>query len=130
MARKRSRIAGALSCRCGRVASCRWYKALSDNRLRGVASYEAEREAMLKRFGASLRELREAKFPSQDAFALQAKLHRAHVYMLETGHREPSLSTLLILADALGVSLDRLTQGLAVPRERRPDRGQGGRRRS
>ena len=89
-----------------------------------MVSYEAERNAMLKRFGATVRELREAKFPSQEAFALATKLGRSHVYLLETGQREPELATLLILAGALGVSLDRLAKGLAVPGKRRSERGQ------
>jgi transcriptional regulator with XRE-family HTH domain len=50
---------------------------------------------------------------------------RTHVGFLEQGRREPSLSTLLILADALGVPVERLTQGLAVPRERRAPRARG-----
>jgi transcriptional regulator with XRE-family HTH domain len=87
-----------------------------------VAGYESEREAMLRRFGANLRELREESFTSQEGFALTANLHRAHIYLLETGQREPELATLLILADALKVSLDRLTQGIATPTKRRSDR--------
>jgi XRE family transcriptional regulator, regulator of sulfur utilization len=86
-------------------------------------SYESEREAMLEHFGATLRELREAKFPSQEAFAQAAKLARSHVYLLETGQREPELATLLILAGALEVPLDRLTAGLATPKRRRSERG-------
>lgn len=88
-----------------------------------MASYEAERKAMLQRFGRTLRELREAKFSTQEAFALAAKLGRSHVYLLETGQREPELATLLILADTLEVSLDRLANGIAAPKKRRADRG-------
>jgi transcriptional regulator with XRE-family HTH domain len=87
-----------------------------------MGAYEAERAELLERFAAGFRELREAEFPSQEAFAQAAKLHRTHVGYLEQGRREPSLSTLLILADTLGVSLDRLARGLAVPEERRPVR--------
>jgi transcriptional regulator with XRE-family HTH domain len=89
-----------------------------------VASYEAEREAMLKRFGRTLRELREARFPTQEAFALAAKLGRSHVYLLETGQREPELATLLILAGTLEVPLDRLAEGIAAPKKRRSERAQ------
>jgi DNA-binding XRE family transcriptional regulator len=49
--------------------------------------------------------------PSQEALAEAADLHRTHVGFLEQGRREPSLSTLLILADALGVSVERLARG-------------------
>jgi transcriptional regulator with XRE-family HTH domain len=82
-------------------------------------AYQAERAALLSDFAATLRELRKARFPSQEALADAASLHRTHVGYLEQGRREPSLSTLLILADTLGVTLDRLTQGLGVPKQRR-----------
>lgn len=85
---------------------------------------------LLKDFAATLRRLRETRFESQEAFADAASLHRTHVSFLERGGREPSLSTLLILADALGVSLDRLAQGLQVPKERRPPPPHGRRRSS
>ena len=78
-----------------------------------------ERAARLKRFGANLRALRQERFGSQEAFALKANMNRVHILYLETGKREPELATLLILADALGVSLDELAEGLPVPRERR-----------
>ncbi len=87
-----------------------------------ASSYESEREAMLKQFGATLRELRGAKFPSREAFAQAAKPARSHVYLLEHGQREPELSTLLI-AGTLEVPLDRLAAGLATPQKRRADRG-------
>jgi transcriptional regulator with XRE-family HTH domain len=87
-----------------------------------MGAYEAERAELLERFAASFRELREADFPSQEAFAQAAKLHRTHVGYLEQGRREPSLSTLLILAQTLEVPVERLFEGLAVPRERRPTR--------
>jgi transcriptional regulator with XRE-family HTH domain len=84
-----------------------------------VDAYQSERSALLKDFGTTLRELREARFPSQEALAEAASLNRVHVTYLENGRREPSLATLLILADALGVSLDRLARNLPVPKERR-----------
>jgi transcriptional regulator with XRE-family HTH domain len=88
-----------------------------------MGRYEQEREAMRSRFGKNLRALREARFPSQEAFALAAKLDRAHVYLLEHGQREPELSTLLILSEVLKVSIDRLTEGARAPKTRRSDRG-------
>jgi transcriptional regulator with XRE-family HTH domain len=87
-----------------------------------VDTYQAEREELLQQFAELLRELREARFSSQEAFADAANLHRTHIGYLEQGRREPSLSTLLILADALGVPIQRLTDGLPVPQERRPRR--------
>ena len=80
---------------------------------------------MLTRFGKNLQALREERFPVQEKFASAAKLHRAHVYMLEHAQREPELATLLVLAQTLDVPLDRLTEGVPVPRTRRSDRGKG-----
>jgi XRE family transcriptional regulator, regulator of sulfur utilization len=93
-----------------------------------VPAYEAERAALLKNFGATLRELREARFPSQEALAEAATLNRVHVGYLEQGRREPSLTTPLILAEALDVSVERLAQGLVAPKARRPAPHRGRRR--
>jgi transcriptional regulator with XRE-family HTH domain len=87
-----------------------------------MSAYEAERAELLERFAAGFRALREAEFPSQEAFAQAAKLHRTHVGYLEQGRREPTLSTLLILAETLEIPVERLFEGLAVPKERRPVR--------
>jgi ribosome-binding protein aMBF1 (putative translation factor) len=97
-----------------------WYRAPPASRLRRVDAYQAEREILLRDFGETLRELRETRFESQEALADAANLHRTHVSFLERGGREPSLSTLLILAETLGVSLDRLAQGQPAPKQRRP----------
>ena len=83
-------------------------------------AYRLERSELLAQFAARLRGLREARFPSQEALADAANLHRTHVGYLEQGRREPSLSTLLILCDALDVPLQRLATGLPVPQQRRP----------
>ncbi len=87
-----------------------------------MGAYEAERGELLRDFAANLRGLREARFRSQEALADAASLHRTQVSFLERGLREPSLSTLMILAETLDVPLDRLAQGLPVPKERRPAR--------
>jgi transcriptional regulator with XRE-family HTH domain len=95
-----------------------------------MASYKAEHRALLKDFGANLRELREARFASIEALADAATLNRVHIGYLEHGKREPSLATLLILANALDVTVERLVAGLPVPTTRRPPphRGKRGRR--
>jgi transcriptional regulator with XRE-family HTH domain len=87
-----------------------------------VDAYQAERQELCSRFARTFRALRTARFESQEAFAEAADLHRTHVGYLEQGKREPSLSTLLILADTLGVPLERLIDGLPVPRQRRSAR--------
>ncbi|HEX4466170.1 MAG TPA: helix-turn-helix transcriptional regulator [Solirubrobacteraceae bacterium] len=83
-------------------------------------SYRAERHALLKEFGARLRELRLRTYSSQEGFADAARLHRTEIGYLEQGRREPGLMTLLVLADTLGITLDRLVSGVEVPSGRRP----------
>ena len=83
-------------------------------------AYTAERAKLLEQFAAGLRELRQAGYPSQEALADAASLHRTQIGSLEQGKREPGLLTLLILADTLGITIDRLVKGVAVPKQRRP----------
>jgi transcriptional regulator with XRE-family HTH domain len=94
-----------------------------------VGAYEAERERLLRAFGERLKALREPKFATQQGLADAAGLHRTHIGFLEQGRREPSLSTLLILSETLDATVQRLVEGLEVPRERRPER-KGKRRRA
>jgi DNA-binding XRE family transcriptional regulator len=110
------------SARSGAIALAR-ARGTSPIGSRAMDAYEAERAKLLQEFARRLRGLREQRFATQQALADAAGLHRNHVGFLESGKREPSLSTLLILAEALGVSIDELARGLAVPRERRPSRG-------
>ena len=91
-------------------------------------AYEAERAELLQAFAARLRELRQARFDTQEELGFAAKLHRTHVGFLEQGRREPSLSTLLILAEVFDVPVQKLVDGLDVPRERRPARQQSRRK--
>lgn len=81
------------------------------------ARFKAERARILRAFGANLRELRGPR--TQEAIADLATLHPTYIGNLERGEREPKLSILLILADAFDVPLDRLAQGLPVPKERK-----------
>ncbi len=62
-------------------------------------------------FGATLRELRTAHGVSQERLALEVELDRTYISMLERGLRQPTLSTLIALADFLG-----LTPGSLVDR--------------
>ena len=76
--------------------------------------------------GSRIRELREAAGMTQHALAVAAGLHVSIVTQLEQGTAtDPRLSTLLKLANALGVGVERLTAGLGIelpePR-RRPKR--------
>ncbi len=59
-------------------------------------------------FAARLKRLREAAGWTQDLLADRAGLSVAAVRQWEQGRREPSLGMARRLAEALGVSLDRL----------------------
>jgi transcriptional regulator with XRE-family HTH domain len=85
-------------------------------------AFNAERLEILDAFAGKVRALREQAGLSQEGFADHARVHRTSVGYFEQARREPNLSTLLILADALGVSLDELVTGVPVPKQRRPAR--------
>lgn len=85
-------------------------------------AYSVERVRLLKVFGDNLRGLREQWGLAQEGLAEVANLHRNEVGVVERGECAPGLLTLLILADALEVPLEGLTEGVPVPRERRPAR--------
>jgi transcriptional regulator with XRE-family HTH domain len=83
-------------------------------------AYEVERARLLRAFGVRLRTVREYRNVSQETLAQVAEVHRTHLGALERGRREPHLSMLLILADALRAKPNVLLEGLPVPRERKP----------
>jgi transcriptional regulator with XRE-family HTH domain len=56
-----------------------------------------------KRFALNLRIERKAQALSQERLALRAKIHRTEVSLLERGHRDPRLSTIVRLSRALNV---------------------------
>jgi transcriptional regulator with XRE-family HTH domain len=82
-------------------------------------AYKAERARLLRAFGEKLRAERERRNLSQDVLATLAKIHRTQLSALELGLRDPHLTMLLILADALGVSPGTLVEGLFVPAQRK-----------
>jgi transcriptional regulator with XRE-family HTH domain len=82
-------------------------------------AYDAERARFLEAFGEKLRALRDHRNLSQDALADLANVHRTHLSALELGLRDPHLSMLAILADALEVPPGAFFDGLPVPRERK-----------
>jgi len=85
-------------------------------------AYKAELARLLEGFGANVRRVRTAKSPrvSQERLSDTTKLHRTEIGKIEQGIVEPRLTTLIILADGLGVTLDELVAGLWVPKERKP----------
>jgi DNA-binding XRE family transcriptional regulator len=83
-------------------------------------AYKREIGMLRRRFAGKLRSRREDRFHSQEAFAESARLHRTTIGGLERGKTDPRLSTLLIVADALEMSLADLVGDLAVPKQRKP----------
>jgi transcriptional regulator with XRE-family HTH domain len=61
-------------------------------------------------YGLAIRELRSQRGLSQERLAQLAGLDRTYVSGIERGERNPSLTNLLKLADALGVNMSELAQ--------------------
>lgn len=61
-----------------------------------------------ERLGRNIRQLRQEKGLSQEAFAFDAKLHRTYISDLERGARNPTITVVEKLAKALGVKSGRL----------------------
>ena len=54
-------------------------------------------------FGAAIRSIREEQNMSQEQLALNAEMDRSYVGGIERGERNPSLTNVFKIADALGV---------------------------
>jgi transcriptional regulator with XRE-family HTH domain len=63
-------------------------------------------------FADNLRRERERRGLSQEALGYAAGLHRTEVSLLERAGRDPRLSTIVRLAQGLGVTPARLLRGL------------------
>lgn len=63
-------------------------------------------------FARNLRRAREKAGLSQEALAERAGMHRDAVALLETGKRDPRVSTVVKLAKALGMPAGDLLKGL------------------
>lgn len=64
-----------------------------------------------KSFGRNLRRLRKARGHSQEGFALASGVDRSYIGGLERGDRNPALSMIIRLAEALGVPPRALFEG-------------------
>ncbi|HEY2141712.1 MAG TPA: helix-turn-helix transcriptional regulator [Solirubrobacteraceae bacterium] len=87
-----------------------------------MEAYKGELARFLEGFGGNVRRVRMAKKPrcSQEQLSNATELHRTEIGKLEQGKVEPRLTTLLILTEGLGVTVDDLLTGLWVPVERKP----------
>jgi len=59
-------------------------------------------------FGAALRRLRLAAGMSQESLALEAGVQRNFISLIETGQNQPTISTIVKLARALGIKASEL----------------------
>lgn len=63
-------------------------------------------------FGENLKRFREERGLSQEDLAFESKVHRTHIGKCERGEVDPTLSTAIDIANALGIGLARLIQGV------------------
>ena len=78
---------------------------------------------MESRFALRLRELRQAAGMTQPELAEKSGLSKAGIADLEQGRREPSWSTVLKLAEALGVTCLAFTEPPSAKKSARRRRG-------
>lgn len=69
-------------------------------------------------FGAVLRTLRLQRGLSQEALAHACGRHPTYISLLERGKNSPSLRTLFLLADGLGVKAEEIVQRVEAERRR------------
>jgi len=68
--------------------------------------------ALQHQFGLRVRELRLAMGINQEAFADKCGFARTYMSRIETGGANPSINAIKVLADALGVSISALFEGM------------------
>jgi transcriptional regulator with XRE-family HTH domain len=66
----------------------------------------------LARLAANIKMLRDEKGMTQEDLADAAHLHRTAVSLIERREREPRLTTIVVLARALGTTPSRLLDGI------------------
>jgi transcriptional regulator with XRE-family HTH domain len=82
--------------------------------------YRAELTRLLRVFGDNVRRIRVERHLSQEQLAARTVLHRTEIGKIEQGTVEPRLTTLSILADGLGVTVDQLLEDMWAPVQRKP----------
>lgn len=78
-----------------------------------------EEQDLRKIFGEVLRRARERTGLSQERFALQAGLDRTSISTLERGIHQPTLNTLFVLAENLGIKPATLIARVDMERRKR-----------
>lgn len=73
---------------------------------------KAEAKPLAVHFGGNVRVYRRRAGISQEELGFRSSLHRTEIGLLERGAREPRLSTIIKLADALSVPPHELLAGI------------------
>lgn len=68
----------------------------------------AQPHRVLAPLGQALAELRRERGLTQEALSLSTGVHRNYIGGIERGERKPTVETIAVLANALGVSLGEL----------------------
>lgn len=74
------------------------------HRLGSVHSQPMDTNLVKKAFSQTLRDARNAVGMSQERLAEKAGFHRNYISLLETGERQPSITSVIALSRALGIS--------------------------
>ena len=77
-------------------------------RVRAHGCAVAERSAAHAAFGRAIRDLRRGRGVSQEQLGYDSGLHRTYIGGIERGERNPSLTNIVRIAEALGVSPSKL----------------------
>jgi transcriptional regulator with XRE-family HTH domain len=76
----------------------------------------ARRSNILVRFGKRMRELRKKRGFSQESFAAHCGLDRTYIGGIERGERNLALNNIAVIANALGLTVSELTEGIDTGR--------------
>ena len=85
----------------------------SDGRIMERGTLRAPSKAIRSTLANNVRELRKTKGLSQEALADLCDIHRTYIGSIERCERNVTLSTLELLANALGVSVTQLLTPMA-----------------
>ena len=80
---------------------------------RYISPVDHQRLAVQKALGARIRKLRREKHVSQKGFAELCGLHRSHTGQVERGEANVTLSTILVVAKQLEITVFELFNGIA-----------------
>lgn len=75
----------------------------------------AQPQRVLKPLGSTLAEIRRERGLTQEALSLATGVHRNYIGGIERGERSPTVVTVAVLADALGVTMGELFKRAESP---------------